>query len=131
MKMTRISSALLVANGMTVELNSNSTRVIMAAKVRKGEAIQDLDNLPFPAKDLFYQRLPGLARTYTATTSRGCPYKCTYCYNAVMLPIYRSQGRWLRQRSVDNVIEELTWAKKSFHPRHFLFMDDVFATNTK
>src|SRR4026208_1470186 len=40
MKMTRISSALLVANGMMVELNSNSTRVIMEAKVRKGEAIQ-------------------------------------------------------------------------------------------
>src|SRR5437773_3381932 len=97
----------------------------------KGEAIQDLDNLPFPAKDLFYQRLPGLARTYTATTSRGCPYQCTYCYNAVMLPIYRSQGKWLRQRSVDNVIEELTWAKKTYGPRHFLFMDDVFASSKK
>ena len=97
----------------------------------RGEAIQDLDNLPFPAKDLFYARLPGLARTYTATTTRGCPYKCTYCYNAVMLPIYRQQGKWLRQRSVDNVIDELTWAKQSFHPRHFLFMDDVFASNKK
>ena len=35
-----ISSALLVARGMSVEVNSKSTRVMMAAKVRNGEAIQ-------------------------------------------------------------------------------------------
>jgi radical SAM superfamily enzyme YgiQ (UPF0313 family) len=97
----------------------------------EGEAIQDLDSLPFPAKDLFYARLPGLARTYTITTSRGCPYRCTYCYNAVMLPLYRTQGKWMRQRSVENVIAELRWAQREFHPRHFLFMDDVFASSRK
>jgi pyruvate-formate lyase-activating enzyme len=97
----------------------------------EGEAIQDLDALPFPAKDLFYARMPGLARTYTITTSRGCPYQCTYCYNAVMLPLYRRQGKWLRQRSVDNVIEECRWAVRTFHSRHFLFMDDVFASSKK
>ena len=96
-----------------------------------GEAIQDLDSLPFPAKDLFYARQPSLARTYTIITSRGCPYRCTYCYNAVMLPMFREQGRWMRQRSVDNVIAELKWAMTNFHPRHVLFMDDVFATNRK
>ena len=96
-----------------------------------GEAIQDLDNLPFPAKELFYERLPGLARTYTITTSRGCPYQCTYCYNAVMLPMFREEGKWMRQRSVDNVIEECRRAKQQFHPRHFLFMDDVFASSKK
>jgi radical SAM superfamily enzyme YgiQ (UPF0313 family) len=96
-----------------------------------GEAIQDLDNLPFPAKDLFYARLPGLARTYTVTTSRGCPYKCSYCYNAVMLPLYREQGKWLRQRSVDNVMAELHWAKEHWRPKHVLFMDDVFASSKR
>ena len=96
-----------------------------------GEAVQDLDTLPFPAKDLFYARLPGLARTYSITSSRGCPYACTYCYNAVMLPKYREQGKWMRQRSVDGVIAELTWARKHFNPRHVLFHDDVFASNTK
>jgi anaerobic magnesium-protoporphyrin IX monomethyl ester cyclase len=96
-----------------------------------GEAIQELDDLPFPAKDLFYARMPGLARTYTITTSRGCPYQCTYCYNAVMLPKYREDGKWMRQRSVDNVIAELRWAVENFHPHHVLFMDDVFATSKK
>lgn len=96
-----------------------------------GEAIQELDELPFPAKDLFYSRVPALARTYTIATTRGCPYQCTYCYNAVMLPIYREQGKWMRQRSVDNVIEELLLAKKLYNPRHFLFIDDVFAARKK
>lgn len=97
----------------------------------RGEAIQDLDNLPFPAKDLFYARMPSLARTYTIMTSRGCPYQCTYCYNAVMLPMFREQGKWMRQRSVENVIEECQHAVKNFGTRHFLFLDDVFASNKK
>jgi len=96
-----------------------------------GEAIQDLDNLPFPAKDLFYDRLPGLSRTYTIMSSRGCPYQCTYCYNSVMLPLFRKDGKWMRQRSVDNVLDELKWAVRQFHPRHFLFFDDVFASSAK
>jgi anaerobic magnesium-protoporphyrin IX monomethyl ester cyclase len=96
-----------------------------------GELIEDLDQLPLPAKDLFYARMPGLARTYTLTASRGCPYKCTYCYNAVMLPLYRAQGKWTRRRSVDSVLDELLFAKRHYHPRHVLFMDDMFATNKK
>ena len=40
MRITRISSALFVASGITVELNSNSTKDMRTANVRKGEAIQ-------------------------------------------------------------------------------------------
>lgn len=75
--------------------------------------------------------MPSLARTYTIMTSRGCPYQCTYCYNAVMLPMFRDQGKWMRQRSVDNVIEECQQAVSKFGTRHFLFLDDVFASNKK
>ena len=52
--------------------------------------IPDLDALPFPAHDLFkidrYTNLQPLtdgldphARSFTILTSRGCPYKCTFC----------------------------------------------------
>lgn len=93
-----------------------------------GELIADLDALPFPAKDLFYDHLPILRRTYGVTTTRGCPNRCSYCHNAAMLPKYHKKGEanWLRQRSVDNVIEELLWAKRSFGMKHVMFMDDVF-----
>ena len=40
MRVVRISSDLLAANGIMVELKSKSTRVIPAAKTRKGEVIQ-------------------------------------------------------------------------------------------
>tara|TARA_B100000678_G_scaffold282674_1_gene281874 strand:- start:120 stop:1784 length:1665 start_codon:yes stop_codon:yes gene_type:complete len=93
-----------------------------------GEAVQDLDDLPFPAKDLFYAHLPALSRTYHLATTRGCPYRCTYCYNAVMIDLYKDQGKWMRQRSVDNVLEELHHAVSRFHPHNILFTDDVFAT---
>jgi anaerobic magnesium-protoporphyrin IX monomethyl ester cyclase len=52
--------------------------------------IENLDSLPFPAHDLFkidkYTNLQPLtdgldrhARSFTILTSRGCPYKCTFC----------------------------------------------------
>ena len=40
MRVVRISSDLLAANGMTVELKSKSTREIPAAKMMKGAVIQ-------------------------------------------------------------------------------------------
>src|SRR3954465_9736915 len=40
MRVVRISSDLLAANGVMVELKSKSTKVIPAAKTRKGEVIQ-------------------------------------------------------------------------------------------
>ena len=40
MRVVRISSDLLPANGMMVELKSKSTRLITTAKARKGEVIQ-------------------------------------------------------------------------------------------
>ena len=40
MRVVRISSDLLAANGMTVELNSKSTREIPEAKAMKGAVIQ-------------------------------------------------------------------------------------------
>jgi radical SAM superfamily enzyme YgiQ (UPF0313 family) len=70
----------------------------------------DIDNIPFPAHHLFkierYTNLQPLtdgldahARAYTIVTSRGCPYKCTYCSKPVT-------GDTWRARSVENVIAE-------------------------
>ena len=74
-----------------------------------GAVIADLDSLPWPAYHLFkmdrYTNLqpatdaiPG-ARSFSIMTSRGCPYRCTFCSQSIM-PI-----KW-RARSPENVIEE-------------------------
>jgi radical SAM superfamily enzyme YgiQ (UPF0313 family) len=73
----------------------------------------DLDAIPFPAHHLFkierYTNLNPLtdglepeARAYTIVTSRGCPYKCTYCSKPIT-------GDTWRGRSVENVIAEWRW----------------------
>ncbi|MCB0188105.1 MAG: cobalamin-dependent protein, partial [Caldilineaceae bacterium] len=71
--------------------------------------IADLDTLPWPAYHLFKMerytnlqpatdRIDG-ARSFSIMTSRGCPYRCTFCSQSIM-PI-----KW-RSRSVENVIAE-------------------------
>lgn len=71
--------------------------------------ITDLDSLPWPAYHLFkMERYTNLqpatdavdgARSFSIMTSRGCPYRCTFCSQSIM-PI-----KW-RARSAENVIAE-------------------------
>ncbi len=62
-------------------------------------------------------------------TSRGCPFSCTYCVNGILRKIYKNKGNYIRQRSVDNVIDELECLKKNYELTHIRFEDDVFACN--
>jgi len=71
------------------------------------DLLEDLDGLPFPARDLFpdlihYTGQPVLGNQTpvgTLVTSRGCPYNCSFCYKAMT-------GRTFRTRSPENVLEE-------------------------
>jgi radical SAM superfamily enzyme YgiQ (UPF0313 family) len=55
-------------------------------------------------------------------TSRGCPYRCTFCQ-----PIENNHfGKKLRRRSVDSVIEELTLLKFLYEPDCLMIHDDTF-----
>ncbi|MGH7490906.1 MAG: B12-binding domain-containing radical SAM protein [bacterium] len=77
----------------------------------------DLDQLPFPAFDLY----PNLH--YAAImTSRGCPLKCTFCASRLVSGPYR----W---RSLANVMAELEWLHRGLGLREFVFYDDALLTN--
>jgi radical SAM superfamily enzyme YgiQ (UPF0313 family) len=77
----------------------------------------DLDQLPFPAFDLY----PNLH--YAAImTSRGCPLTCTFCASRLV----SGQYRW---RSVGNVMAELEWLNRGLGVREFAFYDDALLTN--
>jgi radical SAM superfamily enzyme YgiQ (UPF0313 family) len=60
--------------------------------------------------------------------SRGCPYKCAYCYNSSLRNIYPDgKGNYHRRRSVENVIQELEQAlEKMPNVKWIKFDDDTF-----
>lgn len=93
--------------------------------------IKDLDQLPFPDKDLFYQKVPSLERIYLIMTSRGCPYRCTYCCNNIFFQIYAEEKKHYRRRRVENVIAELKRYKKRGKMTYVAFWDDIFALDLK
>ena len=99
--------------------------------IKSGPAplVADLDTVPFPDKQLFYYQLPWLAQGYLIVTGRGCPYACTFCGNDILRRAYKGQGRYVRKRSVDNVMEEMTRANALYHPRFFNILDDCFNTD--
>lgn len=92
--------------------------------------IPDLDTLPFPAHDLFkidrYTNLQPLtdgldphARSFTILTSRGCPYKCTFCSKPVT-------GDTWRARSVESVVQEWKWLVKGLGATEIGVTDDIW-----
>jgi len=105
--------------------------------------VQDLDDLPVPSFDLkkwyiyFDDRLQCVAKnpkiinrifpkTYILMTARGCPYKCSYCVNAVLGKLDKDYSK-IRRRSNKHVIEEIMRVKKVFNFREDIcFIDDDF-----
>ncbi len=88
--------------------------------------IKNLDVLPFPDKSLFYEKIPLFEKHYLITTSRGCPYNCTYCSNNMLHNLYCHENKNIRRRSPDNVIEELKRTKERGKASLIVFCDDVF-----
>ncbi|MDP2931884.1 MAG: radical SAM protein [Chloroflexota bacterium] len=88
---------------------------------------QDLDNLPFPDRELFYETTEMKQwplRSFMA--SRGCPYNCTYCFNHVFRKLYQGKGKIIRRHSVDYVIEEVQRVKSKYRTDCVKFYDDIF-----
>jgi len=89
--------------------------------------IQELDKLPLPAwhlllnnhnysKTLYQSMLGGIF------TSRGCPFRCAFCY-------WEMFGGKVRWRSPELVIEEIQLMKEKYGVIEFYFWDDVFTVN--
>lgn len=87
--------------------------------------IEDLDSLPFPARDLIdmdkyldtWREQNGYA-SLTLATARGCPYGCEWCRDAV-------HGQEYRQRSPENVVAELKQLKATYEIDRLRVVDDV------
>lgn len=87
--------------------------------------VEDLDSLPFADRSIMYEADPALSseghKIFFST--RGCPYKCTYCFNRRYNDIYSGKGAVLRHRSPESLIEEICLVKKN-HPLDVVWIDD-------
>lgn len=72
-----------------------------------------------------------LYHEYIIMTSRGCPFSCSYCYNNSRRKMYAHKGKYLRQRSINNILDELKLAKENLKSVNFIsiFDDNFFMRN--
>jgi radical SAM superfamily enzyme YgiQ (UPF0313 family) len=98
-------------------------------RTRPRPLIRPLDTLPWPHRDradleqyfAAWRERHG-ETAMSLTTSRGCPYHCTWCSKQVY-------GDTFRRRDPDAVIDELLHVKATFGPDQIWFVDDMFTIN--
>ncbi|HUL40026.1 MAG TPA: radical SAM protein [Methanomassiliicoccales archaeon] len=90
--------------------------------------LDDYDSLPIPSFDLlpsldpYFVTAPA-GRPYTILyTSKGCPFKCSFCTVA---------GTKWRPKSAEKTMEELRFLKKNYGIRTVSFFDETFTLDKK
>jgi anaerobic magnesium-protoporphyrin IX monomethyl ester cyclase len=95
------------------------------------ELIENIDTIPFPAWDLFSMdyysliREPNISnsdRCMPMVTSRGCPFRCNFCYR---------MDTSVRLRSAGSIVEEINKLKKDYGVSYIAFLDDLFMMSPK
>lgn len=96
------------------------------SKIVTGQMVEDLDSLPFTDRESFQMQKIINARggLIDFIAQRGCPYNCNYCSNFALRDLYGN--KFLRQRSVDNVIGEINEIKTTYNFSKVFFHDDIF-----
>jgi anaerobic magnesium-protoporphyrin IX monomethyl ester cyclase len=119
--------SLSTVKGIAYKNEGNRNHVI---RTTDRETIQDLDRLPFPARDQLnngaYKQHYKERFGYTTTsviTSRGCPFTCDFCSRAVF-------GHEFRTRSAVNIVDEMESVRTLGYERVW-FSDDCFTLHKK
>jgi anaerobic magnesium-protoporphyrin IX monomethyl ester cyclase len=100
------------------------------------EAIADINVLPYPdyeglgfedylehmkPSNSYYYDLFDYPRAYPLISSRSCPFQCTFCFHPT--------GNIYRQRSIDNIMDELTYAIPRYNINLINIYDELFSIN--
>ncbi|KPJ62037.1 MAG: hypothetical protein AMJ42_00295 [Deltaproteobacteria bacterium DG_8] len=96
------------------------------------DLIQDFDSLPLPYREIYYKYkfirdLP-IKRFVSGI---GCPYRCTFCHNPMQIKMYKGKGKFVRKKSMDRVIKEVSHVKDRFVLKRVHFSDDTFTLDEK
>lgn len=100
--------------------------------------IENIDDLPFQSvgeTDMHFIEYDTITRDdpevlndeIWVMAGRGCVYLCSYCVNSLLIPMNRGNGRFVRLRSPDSIIDEIL-ALKARQPQAAAvsFNDEVF-----
>lgn len=93
--------------------------------------VDDMDSLPVPKYEIFNpdQYYPAVhirgKKVYNLISSRGCPFKCTFCAAT------KAFGSTFRYQSVDRTIKEMKFLKEKLSVDSLQIYDDNFTTNKK
>lgn len=92
-----------------------------------GDLIDNIETLPLPARELVdpARYTLGGKRLTMLITSRGCPYRCTFC------SIFLTAGRQFRTRSMNSIIDEMKLCREKFGTEIFDIEDDNFSFDQK
>ncbi len=84
-------------------------------------------------RGIYFDRYPELAgeRVHRFFSSRGCPYRCTFCYNANIHDVFKGKGAYVRQKEVDTFIAEIVAQNEKYSIKSIFFYDDLFTYNKK
>lgn len=90
------------------------------------ERITDLDSIPFVSSVYAdhlnipdYNNPNALYPQVMIMGGRGCPHECTFCVFPQTL-----QGRKLRHRSIENIIQEMLWIQENLPEARAVFFED-------
>jgi len=88
--------------------------------------VNNIDDLPFPARHLLpmekYNSIISLYPMTTMMTSRGCPFRCGFCFK-------RESDKVLRLRDPVKVVDEMEQVVKQYKIKEIMFYDDTFTWN--
>jgi len=93
----------------------------------------DLEKLPMPAYDMVDLNayfamdppwhFPKSRRVIQFITSRGCPFKCSYCH--------RLHGKQARLLSAEKVLDQMALLHRKYGVEEFIIVDDIFNVDLK
>lgn len=94
-------------------------------KINAPAIVDNIDELPLPARHLLpikeYSSLISRDPMTTMITSRGCPYKCSFCFK-------QTADKKIRFRNPVSVVDEMELLIKEYKVKEIMFYDDTIVT---
>ena len=90
--------------------------------------VRDLDSLPAPAFDLFYDAEARYrdAPNKAFLATRGCPHRCSYCFNSRLNERYKPFGPLLRAHDPERICDQILRVRDRWGLRLIWFLDANF-----